>query len=57
VADLNLTHAELCERGANFVMPPTQQTNEGILLAVCLDPDGLAISFAETMERDAIGPA
>ena len=28
------------------VMPPTVQANEGIRLAVCIDPDGLAISFA-----------
>jgi lactoylglutathione lyase len=54
VADLNGTYAELRERGARFIMPPTEQANEGIRLAVCIDPDGLPISFAETMAR---GPA
>jgi len=53
VPDLNSTYTELCERGARFVMPPTEQPNEGILLAVCIDPDGLAISFAEPMAREA----
>jgi lactoylglutathione lyase len=57
VPDLNRTYAELCERGARFVMPPTEQANEGIRLAVCIDPDGLAISFAEPMKRDTTGPA
>jgi len=47
----------LCQRGAHFVMPPTVQANEGIRLAVCIDPDGLAISFAEPMARETIGPA
>jgi lactoylglutathione lyase len=49
VPNLNSTYAELCKRGARFVMPPTEQPNEGIRLAVCIDPDGLAISFAEPM--------
>jgi lactoylglutathione lyase len=57
VPDLNRAYAELRERGAHFVMPPTEQANEGILLAVCIDPDGLAISFAEPMARQATGPA
>ena len=57
VPDLNSTYAELRKRGAHFVMPPTEQANEGIRLAVCIDPDGLAISFAEPMAREATGPA
>jgi lactoylglutathione lyase len=57
VSDLNRTYAELRERGARFVMPPTERANEGIRLAVCIDPDGLVISFAEPMEREATGPA
>jgi lactoylglutathione lyase len=57
VPDLNGTYAQLRERGARFVMPPTEQPNEGIRLAVCLDPDGLTISFAEPMAREAPGPA
>ena len=57
VPNLNTTYAELRERGARFVMPPTEQANEGIRLAVCIDPDGLAISFAEPMARDETVPA
>jgi lactoylglutathione lyase len=57
VPDLNNTYAELRQRGARFVMPPTEQATEGIRLAVCIDPDGLAISFAEPMAREATGPA
>jgi len=57
VPDINATYSELLERGARFVMPPTEQANEGIRLAVCLDPDGLPISFAEPIAREATGPA
>ena len=56
VPDLNRTYAELRERGAHFVVPPTEQPKEGIRLAVCTDPDGLTISFAEPMSRAATGP-
>jgi lactoylglutathione lyase len=57
VPDLSRTYAELRERGARFVMPPTERANEGIRLAVCVDPDGLGISFAEPMAREATVPA
>ena len=57
VPDLNSTYAELSARGAHFVMPPTDQPNEGIRLAVCIDPDGLPISFAEMLPREATGAA
>ena len=57
VPDLDRTYAELRERGARFVVPPTEQPKEGIRLAVCTDPDGLTISFAEPMAREATGPA
>jgi lactoylglutathione lyase len=57
VPDLNSTYAELRERGARFVMPPTERPNEGIRLAVCIDPDGLGISFAEPIAREETGPA
>jgi len=53
VSDLNRTYSELRGRGVHFVMPPTEQPNEGIRLAVCIDPDGLGISFAEPMAREA----
>src|SRR5262249_4116158 len=57
VPDLNHTYAELRDRGARFVMPPTDQPNEGIRLAVCVDPDGLAVSFAEQLARESTTPA
>ena len=53
VEDLDAAYADLQARGARFVMPPTTQAAEGIRLAVCLDPDGLAISFAQPLERPA----
>ena len=57
VENLDSTFAELRKRGARFVLPPIEQTSEGIRLAVCVDPDGLSISFAEPMAREASGPA
>jgi catechol 2,3-dioxygenase-like lactoylglutathione lyase family enzyme len=53
VKKLDATYAELKARGARFVMAPTDQVNEGIRLAVCIDPDGLPISFAESIVREA----
>jgi lactoylglutathione lyase len=49
VADVDKTYEELKGKGINFVMPPTQREGEGIKLAVCTDPDGLPISFAQMM--------
>ena len=51
VEDLDKTYAELKAKGVDFVMPPTQRDNEGIRLAVCIDPDGLPVSFAQTIAR------
>jgi lactoylglutathione lyase len=56
VSNLDRAYEELRGRGAYFVMPPTEQKNEGIRLAVCLDPDGLGISFAEPLGQEAKGP-
>lgn len=47
VDDVDKTYEELKTKGINFVMPPTAREGEGIKLAVCLDPDGLPISFAQ----------
>jgi lactoylglutathione lyase len=52
VENLEATFRGLAARGAQFVLPPTEQANEGIRLAVCLDPDGLSISFAEPLKRE-----
>lgn len=47
VENIERTHEELKAKGIVFVMPPTDRPEERIKLAVCLDPDGLPISFAE----------
>ncbi len=47
VDDVDKTYEALKARGINFVMPPTQREGEGIKLAVCIDPDGLPVSFAQ----------
>ena len=44
------TYEELKARGVDFIMPPTRRDQEGIMLAVCADPDGLAVSFAQMLE-------
>jgi len=47
VADVDKTYEELKAKGIPFVMPPTEREGEGIKLTVCIDPDGLPISFAQ----------
>jgi lactoylglutathione lyase len=47
VENVDKTYEELQAKGIRFVMPPTQRENEGIRLAVALDPDGLPVSFAQ----------
>jgi lactoylglutathione lyase len=51
VADVDQTVAQLQARGARFIVAPPDQPEEGIRLAVCADPDGLAISFAARLGR------
>jgi lactoylglutathione lyase len=51
VEDLDKTFADLKAKGVLFVMPPMQRDDEGIKLAVALDPDGLPVSFAQTMAK------
>ncbi len=50
VEDVERTFEELKAKGIDFVMPPTQREGEGIKLAVCVDPDGLPVSFAQTIK-------
>jgi len=47
VDNLSQKYDELKAKGVVFVMPPSDRQEEGIKLAVCLDPDGLPISIAE----------
>ena len=53
VDDVDQTYEQLKARGINFVMPPTQREGEGIKLAVCVDPDGLPVSFAQMIAKTA----
>jgi lactoylglutathione lyase len=50
VEDVDAIHSQLQAKGVRFVMPPTTREQEGIRLAVCLDPDGSAISFASPLK-------
>ncbi len=49
VDDVDKTYEVLKAKGIKFVMPPTQREGEGIKLAVCIDPDGLPVSFAQSI--------
>jgi hypothetical protein len=51
VADLDKTYHELKVKNVRFVMEPKMREEEGIKLAVCLDPDGLEISISETVKQ------
>ena len=53
VEDVDKAYGELKAKGIRFVMPPTQREGEGIRLAVCIDPDGLPIAFAQTISQTA----
>ena len=49
VENLDQKFGDLKARGVIFVKPPTEQKEEGIKLAVAIDPDGLPVAFAETL--------
>jgi lactoylglutathione lyase len=49
VDNLEKKFEELNSKGVVFVMPPARREEEGIELAVLLDPDGLPISLAENL--------
>ncbi len=51
VENLERTFHELKSKNVRFVMEPRNREGEGIKLAVCLDPDGLEISLAETLKQ------
>jgi len=51
VADLDKTYRELKAKNVRFVMEPKMREEEGIILAVCLDPDGMEISISETVKQ------
>ncbi|MDT4898207.1 MAG: hypothetical protein QOH25_3284 [Acidobacteriota bacterium] len=47
VEDIDKTFADLKSKGVSFMMPPVQREGESFKLAVCTDPDGLPITFAQ----------
>jgi len=49
VDNVDSVFEELKSKGARVLMPPTQREGEGIRLTVFLDPDGLPVSFAQTV--------
>ena len=49
VPDLDRSFRDLQSKGVRFVMQPTKREEEGILLAVFLDPDGMPISIAQSL--------
>jgi len=51
VENLDKVFEELKSKGAKIIMPPTQREGEGIRLAVILDPDGLPVSFAQSVPQ------
>jgi isochorismate pyruvate lyase len=53
VDDLEATYNYLQTKGVRFTLPPTSRQNEGILLAIALDPDGLEISFSQPLNKES----
>jgi lactoylglutathione lyase len=51
VDNVDMVYEDLKAKGARPVMSPTERPGEGIRLAVFVDPDGLAISLAQTVAQ------
>jgi lactoylglutathione lyase len=51
VEDIESAAVMLKERGVRFIQEPTLQPREGIKLAILIDPDGMAISVAQSMRK------
>jgi lactoylglutathione lyase len=49
VDNVDKVYEELKAKGARSVMPPTERSGEGIRLTVFVDPDGLPVSFAQSV--------
>ncbi len=48
VENLDQAFAEVKSKGARVLMPPMERAEQGIRLAIVLDPDGLPVSLAQT---------
>ena len=51
VDDVQATYEFFESKGVKFTLTPTSRQNEGIILAVAVDPDGLDISFAQQVRK------
>ena len=51
VDDVKAVYETLKAKGVKFSLAPTLRQNEGILLAVAVDPDGLEISFTQIITK------
>jgi lactoylglutathione lyase len=51
VENVDKMFEDLKAKGVRAVMPPMQREGEGIRLTVFLDPDGLPVSFAQSVPR------
>jgi len=51
VENVDKVFEELKSKGVRVAMPPTERAGEGIRLAVMLDPDGLPLSFSQTVSQ------
>ena len=49
VPDIEARVAELERAGARIALRPKKREDEGIILAVVLDPDGMPITFAQSL--------
>jgi lactoylglutathione lyase len=49
VDNVDKVYEELKAKGVRSVMPPTERSGEGIRLTVFVDPDGLPVSFAQSV--------
>jgi len=49
--DIDKSFRELQSKGVHFVQTPVKREGEGIKLAIFLDPDGLALTISQSLER------
>ena len=52
INDVQDVYAHLKTKGVPFKLPPTERTDEGIILAICTDPNGFEICFAQKIAQD-----
>lgn len=51
VNDIQSIYDYLKSKGVQFSLPPTKRSGEEIILAVCHDPDGFEICFAQSLNE------